>query len=176
MAKYVGQEHTMYLKICKKYNVQPEPEISAGGGKITLIRFFDFFGHLCQCHGSESFAVPGLAQPQAPQGPQAPSAFGGGVSSGGLGFGSPSGGLFGASSAGAMGVAQATPFGGAAGFGAPASSSSPFGGAMSSSSMSASPFGGGENIGKPDLLGKLEKWTVDAFTKPEIMIKYDKCS
>ena len=28
MAKYVGQEHTMYLKICKKYNVQPEPEIT----------------------------------------------------------------------------------------------------------------------------------------------------
>ena len=27
MAKYVNQEHTMYLKICKKYNVQPEPEI-----------------------------------------------------------------------------------------------------------------------------------------------------
>ena len=42
MAKYVGQEHTMYLKICKKYNVQPEPEISAGGGKITLIRFLTF--------------------------------------------------------------------------------------------------------------------------------------
>ena len=29
MAKYVGQEHTMYLKICTKYNVQPEPEIKA---------------------------------------------------------------------------------------------------------------------------------------------------
>ena len=39
MAKYVGQEHTMYLKICKKYNVQPEPEISAGG-KAILSRFF----------------------------------------------------------------------------------------------------------------------------------------
>eukprot|EP00913_Durusdinium_trenchii_P005489 g5116.t1 len=32
MAKYVGQEHTMYLKICKKYSVQPEPEIKADGG------------------------------------------------------------------------------------------------------------------------------------------------
>ena len=30
MAKYLGQEHTMYLKICKKYNVTPEPEIKAG--------------------------------------------------------------------------------------------------------------------------------------------------
>lgn len=29
MAKYVGQEHALYLKICKKYNVQPEPEIKA---------------------------------------------------------------------------------------------------------------------------------------------------
>ena len=34
MGKYVGQEHTMYLKICKKYNVQPEPEIKAGGGQV----------------------------------------------------------------------------------------------------------------------------------------------
>lgn len=32
MAKYVGQEHTMYLKICTKYKVQPEPEIKADGG------------------------------------------------------------------------------------------------------------------------------------------------
>ena len=30
MGKYVGQEHTMYLKICKKYNLQPEPEIKGG--------------------------------------------------------------------------------------------------------------------------------------------------
>ena len=36
MAKYVGQEHTMYLKICKKYNVQPEPEIKADGGKLVF--------------------------------------------------------------------------------------------------------------------------------------------
>ncbi|CAE7624619.1 unnamed protein product, partial [Symbiodinium pilosum] len=36
MGKYVGQEHMMYLKICKKYNVQPEPEIKAqGGGGLT---------------------------------------------------------------------------------------------------------------------------------------------
>ena len=32
MAKYKGEEHTMYLKICKKYNVQPEPEIKADAG------------------------------------------------------------------------------------------------------------------------------------------------
>ena len=37
MAKYVGQEHTMYLKICKKYSVQPEPEIKADGGKLDSI-------------------------------------------------------------------------------------------------------------------------------------------
>lgn len=36
MAKYVGQEHTMYLKICKKYSVQPEPEIKADGGKLDF--------------------------------------------------------------------------------------------------------------------------------------------
>ena len=35
MGKYVGQEHTMYLKICKKYNVQPEPEIKADAGVLS---------------------------------------------------------------------------------------------------------------------------------------------
>ena len=35
MGKYVGQEHTMYLKICKKYNVQPEPEIKADAGPFV---------------------------------------------------------------------------------------------------------------------------------------------
>lgn len=36
MAKYVGQEHTMYLKICKKYSVTPEPEIKAIAGGMGL--------------------------------------------------------------------------------------------------------------------------------------------
>ena len=36
MAKYVGQEHTMYLKICKKYSVTPEPEIKATAGGMGL--------------------------------------------------------------------------------------------------------------------------------------------
>ena len=35
MGKYVGQEHTMYLKICKKYKVQPEPEIKADAGHFV---------------------------------------------------------------------------------------------------------------------------------------------
>ena len=35
MAKYVGQEHALYLKICKKYNVQPEPEIKADAGPFV---------------------------------------------------------------------------------------------------------------------------------------------
>lgn len=36
MANYVGQEHTMYLKICKKYSVTPEPEIKATAGGMGL--------------------------------------------------------------------------------------------------------------------------------------------
>ena len=36
MAKYVGQEHTMYLKICKKYSVTPEPEIKATAGGMDM--------------------------------------------------------------------------------------------------------------------------------------------
>ena len=36
MAKCLGQEHTMYLKICKKYSVTPEPEIKATAGGMGL--------------------------------------------------------------------------------------------------------------------------------------------
>ena len=53
MANYVGQEHTMYLKICKKYSVTPEPEIkaTAGGmglhGAVDAINSVDFWFLQC---------------------------------------------------------------------------------------------------------------------------------
>ena len=33
MTKYAGREHTLYLKVCQKYKVQPKHEIKAAGGK-----------------------------------------------------------------------------------------------------------------------------------------------
>ncbi|CAE7529001.1 NUP145 [Symbiodinium natans] len=113
MGKYVGQEHTMYLKICKKYNVQPEPEIRGA-------------------------ASPGLGNTGGGLfgGAAAGSPFGGGASSGGGLFGggaaafgsgaSSGGGLFG-------GGAAASPFGGAA--------ASSGGGLFGGGGAAASPFG-----------------------------------
>eukprot|EP00913_Durusdinium_trenchii_P005488 g5115.t1 len=151
MAKYVGQEHTMYLKICKKYNVQPEPEIKADGGAAGGL-----FGSAAAPSAGGLFGSPSSGA----------SPFGGasGFSSGGFGFGSPASGPspsgfgsgFGSGAAGPAG-----PFGGAScgacgACGAPAgglfgssASSSPFGAASASpfGSASASPFGSGVGMG-----------------------------
>ncbi|CAE7563039.1 unnamed protein product, partial [Symbiodinium sp. CCMP2456] len=129
MGKYVGQEHTMYLKICKKYNVQPEPEISQNAGALSA-GLGNTGGGLFGGGGAAPFAAASSGL------------FGGGVSST---FGAPQtsgGGLFG-------GGAAASPFGASSGgglFGGGASAS-PFGGAASGGGLfgggaSASPFGG----------------------------------
>ncbi|CAE7949118.1 unnamed protein product [Symbiodinium sp. KB8] len=138
MGKYVGQEHTMYLKICKKYNVQPEPEISQNAGALS------------SGIGNTGGGLFGGAAPSPPQAFAAASSglFGGGAAST---FGVPQtsgGGLFG-------GAAAASPFGATSGgglFGGGGASASPFGGAASGGGLfgggaSASPFGGAASGG-----------------------------
>eukprot|EP00435_Cladocopium_sp_Y103_P019436 s3431_g4.t1 len=45
MTKYAGREHTLYLKVCKKYKVQPKHEIkAAGGARFQASSNFDFSG------------------------------------------------------------------------------------------------------------------------------------
>ncbi|CAE8679398.1 unnamed protein product [Polarella glacialis] len=131
MAKYVGQEHVMYLKICAKYKVQPEVEIKAGAAAAAAPAAGGLFGApaaaapafgsapsgggglfgAAPCGGGASlFGAPSAAAPQT-GGP-----FGAPASSGGA-FGAPAaGGMFGAPAAG--GTFGAPAAGGA--FGAPA--------------------------------------------------------
>lgn len=153
LTKYRGNEHELYLKICKKYNVAPQAPISAQAAANP-------FGSGLQSFGASPF---GSAASASPFGGTAQSNFGGG---GAPAFGStsPLGGT--ASPFGSM-APTSTPFGGGGapafgggvfggggapstftglsgqmqsqgGFGAFGSASSPFGG----SAPAASPFGG----------------------------------
>eukprot|EP00439_Symbiodinium_sp_Y106_P032047 s2705_g3.t2 len=155
MGKYVGQEHTMYLKICKKYNVQPEPEISPGAGAPSPGLGNTGGGLFGGGTGAAPFggaASSGLFGGGASSTFGAPHSSGGGMFGGGasaspFGGGASGGGLFG-------GGAAASPFGASSGgglFGGGASAS-PFGGATSGGGLfgggaSASPFGGGASGG-----------------------------
>jgi hypothetical protein len=78
MQKYKGQEYTLCQKICRKYNVAPEPEIqspapAAGGG--------DLIGAPAAACGDGLFGAP-AAGPAAPAG--GGGLFGGALSGGGL--------------------------------------------------------------------------------------------
>eukprot|EP00931_Biecheleriopsis_adriatica_P102925 TRINITY_DN7782_c0_g1_i1.p1 TRINITY_DN7782_c0_g1~~TRINITY_DN7782_c0_g1_i1.p1 ORF type:complete len:2353 (-),score=629.77 TRINITY_DN7782_c0_g1_i1:22-7080(-) len=157
MGKYVGQEHTMYLKICKKYNVPPEPEIKAGGAPSSGGGLFGSapsgvaMGGGFGMQSSGGFGGMQSSGSSSPFGGAAQGGlFGGGASSSGFGGASSSG--FGASSSGGGlfgGAASSGGFGGG-GFGAPATagafgapaSSSPFG-APAGGSFGAPASGGG---------------------------------
>ncbi|CAE7588924.1 unnamed protein product [Symbiodinium sp. CCMP2592] len=153
MGKYVGQEHTMYLKICKKYNVQPEPEISQGAGALspglgsTGGGLFGGGAGAAPFGGAASSGLFGGGAPSSFGAPQSSGGmFGGGASASPFGGGASAGGLFG-------GGAAASPFGASSGggmFGGGASAS-PFGGAASGGGLfgggAAAPFGGGGSGG-----------------------------
>jgi len=133
MAKYKGQEHTMYLKVCNKYKVPPEPEIKAGM-QAAMPGSSSQFGQL----GGSPFGA------QAP----ATSMFGGQAASsgGGSGFGqaaAPFGSSLCSSPGFGTGASQPTnmngnPFGG----GLQSFGASPFGQASSGTTTPSSPFGG----------------------------------
>eukprot|EP00929_Paragymnodinium_shiwhaense_P038897 TRINITY_DN20488_c1_g2_i1.p1 TRINITY_DN20488_c1_g2~~TRINITY_DN20488_c1_g2_i1.p1 ORF type:complete len:2317 (+),score=571.89 TRINITY_DN20488_c1_g2_i1:93-7043(+) len=154
MTKYKGQERTMYLKICKKYNVQPKPEDQVLPGQAAA---------LGGAFGAASTGGGGLFGGAAAGGAAATGGLFGAAaatSGGGL-FGAPastgSGGLFGAASAttggGLFGSAAASTGGGGLFGSAPAASSGGFGGGFGAST------GGG-------LFGSAAAATGSAFGSP----------
>ncbi|CAK9100590.1 Nucleoporin NUP145 (Nuclear pore protein NUP145) [Cleaved into: Nucleoporin NUP145N (N-NUP145), partial [Durusdinium trenchii] len=132
MAKYVGQEHTMYLKICKKYSVQPEPEIKADGGAAGGL-----FGSAAAPSAGGLFGSPSSG------------ASSGGAASGG------SGGLFGGGGSGSSSSLFGSSSLGASSGGLFGSSGSAAGGLFgaSSSSFSADSFSGASSSGIGGLSG-----------------------
>jgi len=140
MAKYKSQEHTMYLKVCKKYGVPPEPEIKAGM-QATMPGSSSQFGQLGGGLLGQSFC--GAASSGS-------SCCGGGLfgTQAQTGSGSLFGGLSPSSGTGSAfgSAAAANPFGNSLsspGFGTGASQSTnmnnPFGSGLQS--FGASPFG-----------------------------------
>ncbi|CAK0801556.1 unnamed protein product, partial [Prorocentrum cordatum] len=138
LVKYRAKEDELYFKICKKYNVQPQP--FSGGAPAAGGLSASPFGAPAPAQAATPFG--GGMQMQQPLGGMGgfPGAAASGTSPFGAGvqaspFAAPAQPTFGMPSS--LGAAPA-PFGGAPGMGA-----SPFGGAAAPGASPASPFGGG---------------------------------